>query len=118
MISSILDLIVSDLPERTVQMTSGCAYGEENALTEIGDGTEVTLVYGRYSANAVVRMRSGGECFHGSFELGAPPGETAAAYRRQAIQTRLRYGTQDDQNRPLAFVGGVRSDRQRYQARR
>ncbi|SFB43474.1 hypothetical protein SAMN05216312_10849 [Cohnella sp. OV330] len=71
MISSILDLIVSDLPERTVQMTSGCAYGDENALTEIGDGTEVTLVNGRHSEKAVVRMRSGGECFHGSFELGA-----------------------------------------------
>ncbi|MFD2333296.1 hypothetical protein ACFSR7_28900 [Cohnella sp. GCM10020058] len=72
MISSILDLIVSDLPERTVHMTSGCAYGEENALTEIGDGTEVTLVNGNYSGKAVVRLRSGGECFHGSFELGAP----------------------------------------------
>ncbi|CAI6029258.1 hypothetical protein [Cohnella sp. JJ-181] len=72
MISSILDLIVSDLPERTVHMTSGCPYGEANALTEIGDGTEVTLVYGRYSAKAVVRFRSGGECFYDSFELGAP----------------------------------------------
>ncbi|WP_217594608.1 hypothetical protein [Cohnella sp. GbtcB17] len=72
MISSKLDLIVSDLPERTVQMTSGCAYGEENALTEIGDGTEVTLVNGKYAEKAIVRFRSGGECFFGSFELGAP----------------------------------------------
>ncbi|MDI4646119.1 hypothetical protein [Cohnella hashimotonis] len=72
MISSILDLIVSDLPDRTVHMTSGCAYGEENPLTEIGDGTEITLINGNHSAKAVVRLRSGGECFHGSFELGAP----------------------------------------------
>lgn len=72
MISSTLDLIVSDLPESTVQMTSGCAYGEENALTEIGDGTEVTLVNGNYAEKAVLRLRSGEKCFFGSFELGAP----------------------------------------------
>jgi|GEM_PF-5545383 len=51
-------------------MTAGCPYGEDNPLEKIGDGTEVVLVHGRRVGAATVHIRSGGECFHGSFEMG------------------------------------------------
>ncbi|MEK0315933.1 hypothetical protein [Cohnella sp. 56] len=85
MISGILDFIVNDLPDRTVHMTTDCAYGDDNPLSAIEDGTELTFTYGRQSVEARIRLRSGGECFHGSFEMGE------ALARRLGLPAGRRY---------------------------